>query len=83
MQRVRIEPERTGWARISDLLRQNDEMAVQDVKEDIDTLLVFVRRYHEYFHTSYPQHPHTGLVHFRPVSSQLLSLPLSSNRITT
>ena len=42
MQRVRIEPERTGWARISDLLRQNDEMAVQDVKEDIDSLLVFV-----------------------------------------
>ena len=38
-----IEPERRGWARISDLLRQNDQMSIQDVKEDIDTLLVFVR----------------------------------------
>ena len=40
--RVRIEPERTGWARIYDLVRQFDKDRVIDVKEDIDTLLVFV-----------------------------------------
>ena len=41
--RVRIEPERTGWARIYDLVRQFNKDRVIDVKEDIDTLLVFVR----------------------------------------
>ena len=43
VQRVRIEPERTGWARIYDLVRQVDKDRVADIKEDIDTLLVFVR----------------------------------------
>ena len=42
VQRVRIEPERTGWARIDDLVRQVDKDRVADIKEDIDTLLVFV-----------------------------------------
>ena len=42
VQRVRIEPERTGWARLYDLVRQVDKDRVADVKEDIDTLLVFV-----------------------------------------
>ena len=42
VQRVRIEPERTGWARIYDLVRQVDKDRVADMKEDIDTLLVFV-----------------------------------------
>ena len=41
-QRVRVEPERTGWARIYDLVRQVDKDRVADIKEDIDTLLVFV-----------------------------------------
>ena len=41
-QRVRVEPERTGWARLYDLVRQVDKDRVADVKEDIDTLLVFV-----------------------------------------
>ena len=40
--RVRIEPERTGWARIYDLVRQVDKDRVADMKDDIDTLLVFV-----------------------------------------
>ena len=40
--RVRIEPERTGWARIYDLVRQVDKDRVADIKDDIDTLLVFV-----------------------------------------
>lgn len=39
---MRIEPERTGWARLSDLFHKYDQVRIQDVKEDIDTLLVFV-----------------------------------------
>ena len=42
VQRVQIESERTGWARLSDLLRKYDQDRIQDAKEDIDTLLVFV-----------------------------------------
>ena len=42
VQRVRIEPERTGWARMYDLVREYDKSRVSDYKEDIDTLLVFV-----------------------------------------
>ena len=40
--RVRNEPERTGWARMYDLVREYDKNRVVDNKEDIDTLLVFV-----------------------------------------
>ena len=40
--RVRIEPERTGWARMYDLVREYDKTRIIDNKEDIDTLLVFV-----------------------------------------
>ena len=39
---VQVEPERTGWARMYDLVRQVDKDRVTDSKEDIDTLLVFV-----------------------------------------
>ena len=42
VQRVRIEPERTGWARMYDLVREHDKNRIIDNKEDIDTLLVFV-----------------------------------------
>ena len=42
VQRVRIEPERTGSARIYDLVREFDKNRIVDNKEDIDTLLVFV-----------------------------------------
>ena len=42
VQRVRIEPERTGWARLFDFYQKYDQGRVQYVKEDIDTLLVFV-----------------------------------------
>ena len=41
--RVQIEPERVGWTRLADLVRQKDRDRIDDVKEDIDTLLVFVR----------------------------------------
>ena len=43
--RVRIEPERTGWARMYDLVREVDKTRIGDNKEDIDTLLVFVSLY--------------------------------------
>ena len=39
---MRNEPERTGWARMYDLVREYDKGRVSDNKEDIDTLLVFV-----------------------------------------
>ena len=42
MHRVRIEPERTGWVRIYDLVHEFDKNRIVDTKEDIDTLLVFV-----------------------------------------
>ena len=42
IQRVRLEPERTGWARMYDLVREYDKNRIIDNKEDIDTLLVFV-----------------------------------------
>ena len=42
VQRVRVEPERTGWARMYDLVREYDKNRILDNKEDIDTLLVFV-----------------------------------------
>ena len=40
--RVQVEPERIGWARLSDLIHKYDQRRVRDAKEDIDTLLVFV-----------------------------------------
>ena len=44
VQRVIIEPDRTGWARLADLVRLKHTEKVTDMKEDIDTLLVFVSR---------------------------------------
>ena len=40
--RVRLESERIGWARLFDLYQKYDQERAQDVKEDIDMLLVFV-----------------------------------------
>lgn len=42
--RVQVEPEYVGWSRISDSLRQKDKSRIEDAKEDIDSLLVFVSR---------------------------------------
>ena len=42
--RVQIEPERVGWTRLADLVRQKDRERIDEVKEDIDTLLVLVSR---------------------------------------
>ena len=33
----------TGWAAVAQTVHDSDEQQVQDCKEDIDTLLVFVR----------------------------------------
>ena len=40
---VKIEPERTGWAALFDLYRDYDNERIDDVNEDMDALLVFVR----------------------------------------
>ena len=42
VQRVQIDPERGGWARLWNLTRQFDKDRVEGIKEDIDALLVFV-----------------------------------------
>ena len=40
---MQIEADRKGWAALVDKYRDYDQTRIQDVKEDIDTLLVFVR----------------------------------------
>ena len=48
---MKIEPERTGWAALFDLYRDYDNERIDDVNEDMDALLVFVRAVnslHEY-----------------------------------
>ena len=42
VQRVRIEPEQRGWAKLYDLVRQVDKDRMEDIRDEIDTLLVFV-----------------------------------------
>ena len=73
--RVRIEPERTGWAKLYDLVRQVDKDRVEDIRDDIDTLLVFV---------SSLSHPWTWkLILNRPVCSLPSSRHSSSSRTKT
>ena len=43
IQKVQVEPDRKGWARLADMYHKYDEDKIRDAKEDIDTLLVFVR----------------------------------------
>ena len=42
VQRVRIEPERRGWEKLYGLVRQVDQDRMEDIRDEIDTLLVFV-----------------------------------------
>lgn len=42
--KVKVEPEHTGWGRLSSMIRDYDEARIKDIKEDIDTLLVFVSK---------------------------------------
>ena len=44
VQRVQVEPDRKGWGRLMDLYKEHDENRIKVAKEDIDSLLVFVRR---------------------------------------
>ena len=43
IQKVQIEPNRKGWARLADMYHKYDEDKIRNAKEDINTLLVFVR----------------------------------------
>ena len=43
IQKVQVEPDRKGWARLADMYHKYDEDKIRDAKEDIDTLSVFVR----------------------------------------
>ena len=43
IQKVQIEPNRKGWARLADMYYKYDEDKIRDAKEDINSLLVFVR----------------------------------------
>ncbi|KAK7689225.1 hypothetical protein QCA50_007916 [Cerrena zonata] len=85
--RVKVESDRTGWGRISDLLRQYDRARVEDVKEDIDTLLVFAGLFSavitafiiESYKTLQQQPEDTTNQILLQLSAQLASLTLSSN----
>lgn len=37
-------PDNTGWSAMDKIVRNHDKTVIQDFKEDIDTLLVFVGR---------------------------------------
>ena len=43
IQRVQVEPDRRGWGRLMDLYEGHDGNRIKVAKEDIDSLLVFVR----------------------------------------
>ncbi|KAK7677474.1 hypothetical protein QCA50_019587 [Cerrena zonata] len=85
--RVKIESDRTGWGRISDLIRQYDRDRVEDVKEDIDTLLVFAGLFSavitafiiESYKTLQQQPEDTTNQILLQLSAQLASLTLSGN----
>ena len=51
---MQIEADRKGWAALVDKYRDYDQTRIQDVKEDIDTLLVFVRISTGSFISQYP-----------------------------
>ncbi|KAK7693021.1 hypothetical protein QCA50_002586 [Cerrena zonata] len=89
--RVKIESDRTGWGRISDLIRQYDRDRVEDVKEDIDTLLVFAGLFSavittfivESYKTLQEQSEDTTNQILLQLSAQLASLTLSNNFINS
>ena len=45
IQKVEVVGQPKGWAAMADVVRAYDEDRVKDSKEDIDTLMVFVRVY--------------------------------------
>ena len=40
--RVKVEPDRKGWAKISDIVSDQDAQLVARIQGDMDSLLVFV-----------------------------------------
>ncbi|KAK7684421.1 hypothetical protein QCA50_012368 [Cerrena zonata] len=91
VQRVQIEPERMRWARLSDLLRQKDRDRIEDVKEDIDTLLVFAGLFSavitafiiESYKNLRQQPEDTTNQILLQMSAQLASLTLNGNSINS
>ncbi|KAK7689223.1 hypothetical protein QCA50_007914 [Cerrena zonata] len=89
--RVKIESDCTGWGRTSDLLRQYDRDRVEDVKEDIDTLLVFAGLFSavitafiiESYKTLQQQPEDTTNQILLQLSAQLASLTLSGNFVNS
>jgi hypothetical protein len=57
----------TGWAAMADKMREYDQDKVQDVKEDIDTLLVFVRLSHVPYYCYRSYHRYKGGFVFRGI----------------
>ncbi|CAL1716593.1 unnamed protein product [Somion occarium] len=85
VQRVQVEPERTGWARIADMVRKYDEDKIKDVKEDIDTLLVFAGLFSAVL-TAFVIESYTTLQDPGDVTQQILmqmSLQLASLTVTS
>ncbi|KAK7685881.1 hypothetical protein QCA50_011228 [Cerrena zonata] len=89
--RVKIESDRTGWGRLSDLIGQYDRHRVEDVKEDIDTLLVFAGLFSavitafiiESYKTLQQQPEDTTNKILLQLSAQLASLTLSGNFVNS
>ncbi|KAK7689230.1 hypothetical protein QCA50_007921 [Cerrena zonata] len=89
--RVKIESDRTGWGRISDLIRQYDRDRVEDVKEDIDTLLVFAGLFSavitafiiESYKTLQQQPEDTTNQILLQLSAQIASLTVSGNLVNS
>ena len=74
IQKVEIEPNRKGWARLADMYYKYDEDKIRNAKEDINTLLVFVRV------TIFRSHSFSDITILRLVCSQRSYLHLSSRR---
>ncbi|KAK7678315.1 hypothetical protein QCA50_018663 [Cerrena zonata] len=91
VQRVRLESEHIGWARLSDLYYKYDQARIQDVKEDIDTLLVFaglfsavVSAFAVDSYTTLQQQPEDSTNQILlQISSQLASFTISGSSVNS
>ncbi|KAK7677502.1 hypothetical protein QCA50_019508 [Cerrena zonata] len=91
VQKVQIEPDRKGWARLSDVYHKYDEDRIRDTKEDIDTLLVFAGLFSAvlsaFIIETYPNlQENSGDTNTRvltQISSQLASLSITNNFVNS
>ncbi|KAK7677500.1 hypothetical protein QCA50_019506 [Cerrena zonata] len=91
IQKVQVEPDRKGWARLSDMYHKYDEDRIKDVKEDIDTLLVFAGLFSavlsafviETYQNLQEDPIDTNTRILTQISSQLASLAVSGNFINS